>query len=105
MNNKEDNNYFEDEKYDYRRDAEGRLHRYQKGDYKSRPGYVRMRWLEKPYLWWKFKSFDFKNALIPIMLSFVYAFVVFNASMEMSQREVEMEIKARMPPEFSKKSF
>jgi hypothetical protein len=43
MNNNEDNNYFEDDKYVYRRDAEGRLHRYQKGNYKTRPGYVRMR--------------------------------------------------------------
>jgi len=97
MSNKSDNNYHEDNRYVYRKDAEGRIHRYQKGDYRSRPGYFRLRLLERPYFWWRFKSFDFKNALIPIGLGFLYAFVVFNFSMELSQMEVEMEISALLP--------
>lgn len=97
MSKQPDNNYHEDDRHVYRRDAEGRIHRYNKGDYRPRPGFFRLRLLERPYFWWKFKSFDFKNALIPIGLSIIYAFVVFNASMELSQKEVEMEIKARLP--------
>ena len=97
MSKQPDNNYHEDDRHVYRRDAEDRIHRYNKGDYRPRPGFFRLRLLERPYFWWKFKSFDFKNALIPIGLSIIYAFVVFNASMELSQKEVEMEIKARLP--------
>lgn len=74
-------------------------------DYQSRPGYIRLKWLEKPYLWWKFKPFDFKNAIVPLFLGFSFAFIIFQLSMHFTQKEVEMEIMARMPKEYNKKGI
>lgn len=87
--------------YEYFRDHEGRVRRVRKPDYKPRPGYVRFKFFEPLYFWWKRKSFDFKLAILPWFLGFFGVYVIYQTSMIGSQIDLEREIKAKLPFEMN----
>lgn len=87
--------------YEYFRDTEGRLKRYRKQDYQPRPGYIRFKFLEKYYIWWKRKSFDFKIAIMPWFVGFTGVFIIYQCSMIWSQNDLEREIKSRLNFEYN----
>lgn len=83
--------------YEYFKDHEGRIKRFRKQDTNTRPGYIRFRFLEKYYIWWKRKSFDTKLAILPWFVGFFGVFVIYQFSMIWSQNDLEREIKAKLP--------
>ena len=86
-----------DVEYEYFRDNEGKMKRVRKPDYKPRPGFIRIKFIEKYYIWWIRKSFDFKLAILPWFLGFFGVFVIYQTSMIWSQNDLEREIKAKLP--------
>lgn len=90
--------------YEYFKDTEGRLKRFRKDDYTKRRGYIRLKFLEKSYIWWRRKSFDFKNALIPWFLGFTGCYIIYKMSMIWSQNDLNREVKAKLPFDYTRET-
>ncbi len=54
-----------------------------------------------PYRWWKTRSSDVRNAIIPIFLSLSSAYTLYRLSIYLSERDVYILEKAKVPEEFN----
>lgn len=77
-----------DYEYHYFKDNEGRLKRFRKPDQNPRRGYIRIKFIEKYYIWWRRLSFDIKLAILPWMLGFFAVWVIYQTSMLWSQNDL-----------------
>jgi hypothetical protein len=59
------NNGSSDTEYYYYKDSEGRIQRIRKPKYQTRPGYIRLKFLEKLYIKYIRSSYDSKLTWMP----------------------------------------
>jgi hypothetical protein len=97
-------NTFEDEKYIYYYDLDNKLKKILK-NYEKRPGYIRLKFLEAPYRFWRYRSPDGRNAIIPVFLSIISGYGLYSISVYFSEWEASFKEKALVPVEFSEKSI
>ena len=83
---------------------DGRLRRSIK-EYIKRPGYIRVSFLDKPYRWWRYRSPDGKNAIIPIFLSLFSGVGMYLLAIYMSEWEALIKEKAKISEEFSEQNI
>ena len=94
----------EDSKYLYYKDIENRIQKVEK-NYIPRKGYVRLKFLETPYRWWRFRSKDAQHAMIPFLISYVFGSFIYFGSNWISEREIIQQEKAKLPEDYTEEKF
>lgn len=87
--------------YTFFYDNNGKLRRF-RNDTPSKG--IRLWFLEKPYFWWKSQSVDFRNAMIPLGLSFFFFCVVYFPTVWAFERKEKVRYIATIPEDIFDKS-
>jgi len=64
--------------------------------------YIRFAFMENFWRWWRFKTPDLRMALTPVVLSLFSGLVIYNLSVWVSERDVIISEKAKLPIEFTR---
>ena len=67
------NNHDSQYQYYYYKDHEGRVKRIRKFKYSPRPGYIRLKFLQKWYMKWMRSSYDSKLTWLPWIIGYILA--------------------------------
>ena len=77
-----------EEQYFYYKDTEGRIRRIRKLKYENRPGYIRLKFLEKLYIKYIRSSYDSKLTWMPWLVGLSICYFIYAVSMLWSQNEL-----------------
>ncbi|EAR96592.1 transmembrane protein, putative (macronuclear) [Tetrahymena thermophila SB210] len=85
------------------RDNLGKVRSFRK-DTPSSKDFVRLRFMENFWRWWRFKTPDLRMALTPVALSLVSGLIIYNLSIWVSEHDVMIQERAKLPKEFTKEN-
>lgn len=94
----------EDADFIYYRDTMNKIRRIQKHNAQA-DKVIRLRFLEKPYFFWKRLQADQKGNVLAFSLFLTVPWVVYQTTVYWSERDQIVKLKARLPEQVTDKSY